>query len=79
VGDRKRHGAAMGTKGSLSLRGWESSRGENHRTAKLTDDDVRQIRRLFGTMPHKDIAAKFGVHKSVISHIKTRKRWSHVV
>lgn len=29
---------------SLSLPGWESTRGENSRTAKLTDADVRAIR-----------------------------------
>lgn len=36
-------------------------RGSKHAGAKLTEDDVREIRRLDGKMKRKDVAAKFGV------------------
>lgn len=48
--------------------------------AKLNDDAVREIRRLYasGGVFQKDIAKQFGVASHVISSVITRKRWSHV-
>ena len=40
---------------------------------KLTDDQVREIRDLVSHLPHKEIAAKYGVNSSVISAIKARR------
>lgn len=54
-------------------------RGERRWNAKLTDDDVRQIRMMIGYQPAKQIAAIFGVDASVISHIKRRKCWGWLV
>lgn len=58
---------------------WEDHRGENMGSAKLTDDDVRQIRRLWsGGMQQKEIAPMFGVSQVRISLIVRRKSWKHV-
>jgi len=45
--------------------------------AKLNDDDIRRIR-LDDRNP-KVIAPEYGVHWSVIYHIRQRRRWGHVV
>lgn len=52
--------------------------GTDKPMAKLTDDDVREIRTLFGTLSHRAIAARFGVAYGLISGIRTGRRWSHV-
>ena len=52
--------------------------GERHASAKLTDDDVRDIRRLAADTPQKDIAKMFGVSKATICAVVNRHRWCHV-
>ena len=53
--------------------------GQNGANAKLTDDDVCRIRRLLADgMKQEDIARKFGVSQTCISHIKLGKNWGHV-
>ncbi|MBW4662041.1 MAG: HNH endonuclease [Drouetiella hepatica Uher 2000/2452] len=48
-------------------------------TSKLTEADVELIWLLLkANLPHSAIAALFGVHKSLISHIKRGKVWSHL-
>lgn len=55
------------------------TQGEKHGGAKLTDEAVREIRRLRAEgMLMKDIAAKFGVAHSIVSRVVSRKIWSHV-
>ena len=55
------------------------SRGERSPGAKLTDEDVLEIKRmLLQKIRQRDIAAWFGVQVQTINHISTRKRWSHV-
>lgn len=50
--------------------------GEAHYAAKLSEADVSEIRaRAAAGELHRDIAADFGVHKSLISHIKRGKNW----
>jgi hypothetical protein len=44
--------------------------------AKLTEDDVRAIRALAGTMTQTEIASRFGVTQMNISFILRRKSWS---
>lgn len=56
---------------------------ENRRRAgqvKLTEDDVREVRRLLGeaTMSHRKLAVQFGVCKATITHINTRRNWPAV-
>jgi hypothetical protein len=51
-------------------------KGETHKNAKLTDDDVRAIRR--DTRRQIDIAATYGVAQTVVSKIKLHQAWRHV-
>lgn len=46
--------------------------------AKLTDDAVREIRRLAGTVSQRALAAQFGVHQGVIWRVVNRRSWRHV-
>lgn len=50
--------------------------GEGVAGAKLTEADVREIRRLEGTMSQWDIARRFGVTQSAVSCIYRRKTWA---
>lgn len=54
-------------------------RGENNPRAKLTENAVREIRKLLAVgMRQPEIAKMYGVQQHVISRIKTGKRWGHV-
>ena len=50
--------------------------GINHHAAKLTDDIVRQIRQ--STDCHAEIAARYGISRSLVTNVKLRKAWAHV-
>lgn len=55
--------------------------GPDNGFSKLTEDDVREIRRIYATdhsVTQKDLAERFGVSKGLISRIWTRMRWKHV-
>lgn len=52
------------------------AKGSRHGMAKLTEQDVRSIRNLFGRMLQKDIAAKFNVSRCAITDIKKGRYWS---
>ena len=61
------------------LRLGKKLRGEQCYNAKLTDSDVREIRRLVASgETHRYVAALFGVSPSNISSIIARKKWAHV-
>jgi hypothetical protein len=49
-------------------------KGSQHHNAKLTAEQVYEIRSAAGT--HKEIAAKYEVTKSVVTNIKNRKSWA---
>ena len=59
------------------------NRGTRHGLAKLTEDEVREIRRLYqgradrwSTRPsQREIAEQFGVHQVQVSRILLRKDW----
>ncbi len=56
-----------------------SSRGEHHPHSKLTNEQVKQIRRLREEGQNcTTIAKQFGVSRPVISEICAGKRWKHV-
>lgn len=56
-----------------------AARGERHGNSKLTDDDVRAIRRLVhGDMTQRCIAQLFRVSTGTVSLIKHRHAWAHV-
>ena len=55
-------------------------RGERHGQAKLTEADVRAMRRLRidGHMPYLTLARAFGVSPSTVGRIINGKIWSHI-
>lgn len=50
--------------------------GETHRSHKLTEQDVRDIRA--STLSHAELTKMYPVGQSVISRIRARKAWRHV-
>lgn len=58
------------------IRHGRTNRGTRQWQAKLTDQDVREIRRLAGTMRQADIAARFGIKQPTVSEIISRKKWA---
>jgi hypothetical protein len=60
--DRRRHGTNV--------------QGEMVNTAKLTEDAVREIRRV--GYPVRQHAVKFGVSEALISQVLKRRIWQHV-
>lgn len=55
-------------------------RGERHGRAKLTAEDVREIRRAYaaGEGDQAQIASRHGVTQSTVGRIVLRKIWAHV-
>lgn len=55
-------------------------KGMHNGRSKLTDDDVREIRRAYASkeMGGYRLAAKYGVSDAVIYSILRNKRWTHV-
>lgn len=51
-------------------------RGENTRSAKLTEEQVREI--LKSTETVRTLGKKFNVSHSAIGLIKKRKTWAHI-
>jgi len=52
--------------------------GERHSKAKLTERDVRAIRRMRASgMLLREISAQVGVHWNTIGHICARRTWKH--
>src|SRR5690625_2191669 len=57
------------------------ARGERVNTAKLTEDDVREIRRRYssGGLRQVDLAKEYGVTQVQISAIVRRQSWKHIL
>lgn len=53
--------------------------GEQHYKAKLTDDQVREIRAKAANMSPVMLALCYDVHRAVIHDILKRKTWKHVL
>ena len=64
-----------------SIRNDTFVRGITHGMAKLTEDDVREIRRLYATGKFllRDLALQFGVSNATICLIVRRKSWKHIL
>ena len=53
--------------------------GETQGSSKLTEGNVRDIRKLYAAgVKQKEIASKFGIHRTNVSLIVLRKGWKHV-
>ena len=63
---------------SLALHGWESTAGENSRTAKFTNEQVREIPKLNGIVTTRELADKYGVTTQAIRDIWSRRRYASV-
>lgn len=53
-----------------------SSRGERHHKTTLSNDDVREIRRLRGELSRREIADRFQVSKTVVRLIHRGDNWA---
>lgn len=53
-----------------------AQRGERAYQARLTETDIRSIRRLHGACTQQSLADRFGVSTSNISAIQRRKSWA---
>lgn len=54
-----------------------SNRGARHGRAKVTAEDVKEIRRMAATgRPQAEIMARFGLAQTTISQIVNRKTWA---
>jgi hypothetical protein len=50
--------------------------GERNGKAKLTEAQALTV--LHSSEPHAQVAARFNIHKSLVSHIKTGRAWAHL-
>lgn len=66
------HARAHGLKGGCSMK------GEKHPHAKLTEADVREIRRLKGIETPTELAKRFRVTRGAIGFVLSGKHWPHV-
>lgn len=64
-----------------SIRNETFVRGITHWMAKLTENNVREMRRLYatGALSYRKLARQFGVSYQTISDIVRRKRWKHIL
>lgn len=59
--------------------GQTGKRGEAHRDAKLTEDDVREIRRCAANgVSYHEMGRQYGVSATSIESAVKRKTWKHV-
>lgn len=58
----------------------EGQRGEKNYRAKLTEELVREIRLLYsaGGISQEAIGARYGVKRSTILGVVSRRKWAHV-
>lgn len=59
------------------------NRGAQHPLAKLTDDDIRSIRKRYCRRSYHDsnmreLCAEYGISQAQLSRILSRKLWSHL-
>lgn len=53
-------------------------RGDKNGKAKLTEESVREMKRLFGTLSNLEIAKRYGVSPITVCGIKKGRWWRHV-
>jgi DNA-binding transcriptional regulator YiaG len=56
-----------------------SNRGEASARARLTEDEVRQIRSLRGVSTQREIAELYGVDHKTICNIHRGLTWRHII
>lgn len=60
--------------------GLQKQDGQNNGNSRLTESDVKKIRRLYrsGFYVQKELAEKFGVSQNAISEIINNKKWKYI-
>lgn len=54
-------------------------RGQRHWNAKLTENDVRQIHRMYADGKlQREIADQFGIQRATVAGILSRRQWGHI-
>ena len=53
-------------------------RGEDHYRARITEQDVKDIRRLTLTSTDREVGKVYGLAESTVSAIRCRRIWKHV-
>jgi len=53
-----------------------TQRGSRHVLSRLTEDSVRAIRQLLGTMSMTELGARYGVSRGAIAHIRRGSTWA---
>lgn len=53
-------------------------RGKHHSRTVLTEENVREIHRLKGTVSYSRMAEMFGVKKNVIAQVAQGRSWKHL-
>lgn len=78
--NKGRSRAPVGDAHGLRLHPERRAKGDNHGKAKLTSDNVREIRSLYasGGFTYAMLGARFGVNETVIGTIIRRETWVHV-
>jgi predicted DNA-binding protein (UPF0251 family) len=77
----KKGRAARGDRNGAVLHPERMERGEAHHNAKLTEKEVREIRKLYleTGLSQSALAKKYGVAQSAVFRILNRKSWKHLV
>jgi hypothetical protein len=70
--------AARGARHSSRTKPEKITRGSAHGMSVLTEESVREIRRLAGQVTQVELARRFGVSKGTIGFIVRRESWKHV-
>lgn len=72
--------AAYNTRHAIRALGVEHAVGEKAGAAKITEQDVKEIRKLYKTGEHTqaELGEMFGITQSAIHLIICRKNWKHV-
>jgi hypothetical protein len=69
---------AKGKNNGRNTKPESTRRGTSHGRSKLTEADVRKIRKLAGTMSQQKIGDLIGTPQTNVSLILRRKAWAHV-
>ena len=56
----------------------QARKGETNGNAKLTENQVREIKRLRGVVSQRKLAVSFGVDYTLIGQIQRGQAWKHV-
>ena len=71
--------ASQNVRHSIDILGVARARGENSALSKLTENQVREIRRLLKQgLTRQEVACKFGVTTNNIRAIATGFTWKHI-